>query len=88
MAYRINFGPLMSGGDRVVTINGKDTGHYLSNGFFGAVHFFGPDIDPPRGKMSYPFDSVSAAKTALLRALIKNRGNVAAAFQAAACPNA
>jgi len=88
MAYKIRFGRRMDGGDRVVWINDKLTDHHLSDGFRGTVHFYGPDIDPPRGKMSWPFASESEARTALLRNLIKHKGNIPAALQATACPNA
>ena len=87
MAYRIHFGPLMSGGDRALTINSQDTGHYLGTWLRGTVCLWGPDIEPPRGKMSRPFESPEKAKTALLRALIRHKGNIPAALQAAACPN-
>jgi hypothetical protein len=81
MTFRVSIGPRMSGGDRALAINGRETGCYVSDGFGGKKHLWGDGIQPAPGKINRPYDSVSAVKSALIRALIECRGDVAAALQ-------
>lgn len=82
MGYRVVIGERMSGGDRVVIVNGKHAEHYLSDGFGGTVHIWGPHIEPAPGKSQWPYDSVADAVRALRRSL-RRGGGLAVALQRA-----
>lgn len=84
MTFRVSIGPVMSGGDRAVTIDGQHAAAWVSNGNGGTVHIWGAAIEPAPGKWPWPYDSVAQARGAIIRGLIAAKGNVTKGLQLAA----